>query len=302
LSGTTGEVNLQGLRGISYAIAGNTHSFSINYSSGGITLPTRTKGDIGKGDILLLQDKTTSPLSNPAKANQMYLTTFATLINYFDFDAPSSTYKSTSNILVTDTADEETKQISYTDFISAISSTVVGTTGATGATGPQGIPGEPGPQGFNGATGATGATGPQGIPGEPGPQGFNGATGATGATGPQGVTGATGPQGITGAIAFTASATAPTGATYGDMWFNTSSGNVFVYITDGSSSYWVEPFGPQGATGAAGVAGVNGATGATGPQGATGATGPVGDYVISVNGSTGAVQYITDFKRGWFLA
>jgi hypothetical protein len=138
---------------------------------------------------------------------------------------------------------------------------------------------------INGLTGnVTGVCGPQGV---------------TGATGPQGVTGATGPQGTTGAIAFTASPTAPTGATYGDMWFNTSSGNVFVYITDGSSSYWVEPFGPQGATGTAGVAGANGATGATGPQGATG---PVGDYVISVNGSTGAVQYITDFKRGWFLA
>jgi collagen type VII alpha len=144
---------------------------------------------------------------------------------------------------------------------------------------------------INGLTGnVTGVCGPQGV------------TGATGPTGPQGVTGATGTQGTTGAIAFTSSATAPTGATYGDMWFNTSSGNVFVYITDGSSSYWVEPFGPQGATGAEGVAGANGATGATGPQGATGATGPVGDYVISVNGSTGAVQYITDYKRGWFLA
>jgi hypothetical protein len=47
--------------------------------------------------------------------------------------------------------------------------------------------------------------------------------------------------------------------------------------------------------------GGTGATGATGPQGATGATGPVGDYVISVNGMTGTVQYITDFKRGWFM-
>jgi hypothetical protein len=98
------------------------------------------------------------------------------------------------------------------------------------------------------------------------------------------------------------------------MWFNTTSGNIFVYITDGTSSYWVEPFGPQGATGANGTSGTNGATGATGangtngatgatgPQGVTGATGPVGDYVISVNGLTGAVQYIVDFKRGWFLS
>ena len=83
------------------------------------------------------------------------------------------------------------------------------------------------------------------------------------------------------------------------MWFNTTSGNMFVYITDGTSSYWVEPFGPQGATGANGTSGT---TGATGPQGVTGATGPVGDYVISVNGQTGAVEYIADFKRGWFLS
>jgi hypothetical protein len=100
-----------------------------------------------------------------------------------------------------------------------------------------------------------------------------------GPTGSQGNTGATGPRGTTGAIAFTSSATAPTGATYGDMWFNTTNGNIFVYITDGTSSYWVEPFGPQGATGATGtngISGATGATGATGSQGNTGATGATG--------------------------
>lgn len=174
----------------------------------------------------------------------------------------------------------------------------------------------------SGLVGATGATGPQGI---------------AGVTGPTGPTGSQGIQGITGAIAFTAATTPPAGATYGDMWFNTTSGNVFVYITDGSSSYWIEPFGPAGATGAAGANGVagatgptgpqgeqgvpgiqgiqgiqgntgptgpqgnTGATGATGPQGNTGATGPVGDYVISVNGLTGAVTDITPNIRGWFF-
>jgi hypothetical protein len=68
------------------------------------------------------------------------------------------------------------------------------------------------------------------------------------------------------------------------------------------------PQGIQGVTGATGpqgeqgIQGIQGATGATGPQGATGATGPVGDYVISVNGLTGTVQYITDFKRAWFMS
>ena len=148
---------------------------------------------------------------------------------------------------------------------------------------------------INGGGGSTGATG------------ANGTNGATGATGIQGNTGATG---ATGAITFTSNSTAPAGATYGDMWFNTTSGNVFVYITDGTSSYWIEPFGPQGvtgtngasgtngatgsngtngATGATGSQGIQGATGATGSQGVTGATGPVGDYVISFNGTTGAV-------------
>jgi hypothetical protein len=73
------------------------------------------------------------------------------------------------------------------------------------------------------------------------------------------------------------------------MWFNTTSGNIFVYITDGISSYWVEPFGPQGATGANGTNGVSGATGATGAtgfQGNTGATGSQG--ATGATGSQGA--------------
>ena len=59
--------------------------------------------------------------------------------------------------------------------------------------------------------------------------------------------------------------------------------------------------GITGNTGATGATGPQGISGATGSQGVTGATGPVGDYVISVNGMTGTVQYITDFKRGWFM-
>ena len=161
---------------------------------------------------------------------------------------------------------------------------------------------QPTSSGLIGATGSQGIQGIQGVTGATGPQGNTGTNGTIGINGNTGATGATGPQGVTGAIAFTASTTAPAGATYGDMWFNTTSGNMFVYITDGTSSYWVEPFGPQGATGANGTSGTNGATGATGPQGVTGATGPVGDYVISVNGQTGAVEYIVDLKRGWFLS
>ena len=49
--------------------------------------------------------------------------------------------------------------------------------------------------------------------------------------------------------------------------------------------------GATGVQGATGATGVQGATGATGVQGATGATGPVGDYVVSFNGSTGAITF-----------
>jgi hypothetical protein len=83
------------------------------------------------------------------------------------------------------------------------------------------------------------------------------------------------------------------------MWFNTTSGNIFVYITDGTSSYWVEPFGPQGATGANGTSGTNGVTGATGSQGiqgVTGATGATGSQGIQgVTGEQGiqGIQGVT---------
>ena len=104
------------------------------------------------------------------------------------------------------------------------------------------------------------------------------------------------------------------GITSGQRWMDSDTGIEFVYINDGNSSQWIQPTvptglgatGPQGNTGAAGVTGSTGATGATGTQGNTGATGADGaiptNYVISVNGLTGAVQYITDFKRGWFLS
>jgi collagen type VII alpha len=53
--------------------------------------------------------------------------------------------------------------------------------------------------------------------------------------------------------------------------------------------------GPTGPTGSQGIQGPTGATGATGSQGIqgpTGATGPVGDYVISINGATGAITNV----------
>ncbi len=88
-------------------------------------------------------------------------------------------------------------------------------------------------------------------------------------------------DGLTFSGSMTVSETAPSSASAGDMWFDSSSGGAFVYY----DSYWIQimsstgPQGPQGepgADGADGSDGATGATGATGPTGATGATGPQG--------------------------
>ena len=126
-----------------------------------------------------------------------------------------------------------------------------GPTGPTGPTGSQGLVGETGPtgaQGVQGATGPTGSAGQDGAVGATGPQGLQGATGPTG---PQGadstVPGPTGSTGPTGSGFFsTASATPPDNPEPGNAWFDSASGQIYVYY-DG---FWVESAssnqGPQG--------------------------------------------------------
>lgn len=55
-----------------------------------------------------------------------------------------------------------------------------------------------------------------------------------------------------GSINFISSGTAPSNPSLGDMWFNTNTGNLFVYIDDGNSTNWIEPFGPPGPSGSPG--------------------------------------------------
>jgi len=113
---------------------------------------------------------------------------------------------------------------------------------------------------------------------------------------------------------FTFGSTLPASPSAGDIWFDSELGSVFFYVDDGNSQQWVEiggggggggsvgatgATGSQGATGETGPQGIQGVTGATGSQGiqgiqgntgATGATGTIPtDYVISLNGLTGAV-------------
>ena len=68
-------------------------------------------------------------------------------------------------------------------------------------------------------------------------------------------------QGGAGGSSVTASDTAPTSPSDGDMWFNSTSLKMFVYYADGSSSQWV-PASPQ----RAGPAGADGTDGAAAPN------------------------------------
>jgi hypothetical protein len=108
---------------------------------------------------------------------------------------------------------------------------------------------------------------------------LTGPTGATGAVGPTGaasnVTGPTGATGRYGSFALESS-TPPSNAVSGDAWFDSATGQLYVYY-DG---YWVESAssigGVTGPTGPQGITGPTGPTGFTGPQGIIGLTGPTG--------------------------
>ena len=106
-------------------------------------------------------------------------------------------------------------------------------------------------------------------------------------------TGATGPTGNDGQFTVAAT-TAPASPEVGDAWYDSASGDIFIYY-DG---VWVEasnandgPTGPTGLTGVTGAQGVTGPTGSTGAVGNTGVTGAVGNTgatgLTGVTGSTG---------------
>lgn len=94
-------------------------------------------------------------------------------------------------------------------------------TSMIGPQGPQGVPGIAGPQGGKGDQGNVGPQGPQGIPGVKGDQGNVGPIGPTGA-----------------ALAFV-SDTPPTGVPDNSLWWETDTGQLYVYYNDGTSKQWV---------------------------------------------------------------
>jgi hypothetical protein len=153
-----------------------------------------------------------------------------------------------------------------------------------------------------GPTGPTGATGADGFVGS------NGATGPAGPTGPAGATStARGPTGGNSWITASGdpSASNTTGAVNGDLYLDTSDGQVY-QLENGSWNYKTDltgdqgsvgptgvqgSIGPQGPTGAVGAAGPTGAdstvVGPTGPQGPAGPTGA--DGVLGGTGATGPI-------------
>ena len=171
-----------------------------------------------------------------------------------------------------------------------------GDKGDTGLQGPRGFQGEKGDKGD------TGSQGPQGIQGIQGPIGLTGADstvpGPQGPQGEQGIQGEIGPEGPPGGLG-----EAPTdgkiygrsnsvwteveggGATiavsddpppepdHGDLWFEATSGNTFIYFDDGSSQQWIRQNTGVGPPGPRGPAGLNGAPGTPGTPGTPGAPG-----------------------------
>jgi len=146
-----------------------------------------------------------------------------------------------------------------------------GSTGPQGNPGPQGIPGPTGPQGYPGIQGPQGSQGPKGDTGAdstvPGPQGPQGVKGDKGDKGDQGIQGIQGPQGVKGDTGDTGAASTvpgppgpqgvqgvpgPTGGqimyigdgppaspVVGQTWWESDTGNSFIYYNDGNSLQWV---------------------------------------------------------------
>lgn len=131
---------------------------------------------------------------------------------------------------------------------------------------------------LTGPAGATGATGAQGPAGNDGADGADGATGAAGADGSDGADGAT--------ILTGAGAPSDGNGANGDLYINTSNGDLY----EKSGGTWGSAI--ANLTGPAGADGADGADGATGATGATGAQGPQGDP--GADGSDGADADIAD--------
>lgn len=112
-----------------------------------------------------------------------------------------------------------------------------------------------------------------------------------------------------GGINLTSSGTAPSNPSVGDMWFNTDTANLFIYIDDGNSSNWLEPFGPAGPAGSgifASVeefnAGVSGLLPVKDIVGGSGISVEISSGIYTIAATGTSVSSTTSFSRGWFLS
>ena len=113
-----------------------------------------------------------------------------------------------------------------------------------------------------------------GPPGDTGPTGPTGAQGPAGAQGPIGATGPAGPQGPTGVNTTYIGDGPPASPVPGQLWWESDSGQTFIWYDDGDSAQWVPAMvGSPGPAGPAGAAGATGPAGPQGPQGVPGAGG-----------------------------
>ena len=123
--------------------------------------------------------------------------------------------------------------------------------------------GPAGPAGSAGPQGPTGATGPQGPAGSAGSQGPQGNPGATGATGPGVAAGGTTGQVLTKVNATdyntnwqtpvvppgtVISDTPPGSPAAGTKWWESDTGNTYIWYVDANSSQWVQTASGGGST------------------------------------------------------
>lgn len=143
----------------------------------------------------------------------------------------------------------------------------ISTTPIQGVQGIQGISG-------GGGTGGSGTQGTQGI------QGIQGSLGLQGWFGFQGIQGPSGSGGGGGGASVTVSTTPPSGATEGNIWFESDTSRLYVYY----DSFWIETT-YEGIQGPIGLQGVQGTTGIQGTLGPTGTTGPKNISILAPTAS-----------------